>query len=297
MVADGGGDGHGARDGEGGDAAGGRTARPTGGAVPDAAFTIPWDRLPAGFGTNLNSAAASPAAAVPAATVVLARDTGRGMAVYLLRRNRSAGFVPGAYVFPGGRVDAADADPGLAARAVALPAEPGAAYWMAAVREVFEETGVLLADGPADAAALAALRDALLEERATLRDVLDATGSRIDLRRTVHFAHWITPVAEPRRFDTHFFLAALPDGAEARADAREMSDALWLAPAEALARFRAARLPMVFPTVRTLEALAGFDTVAAALDELRGRPVHPVLPRLVQTGDGIGIAMDSRGDA
>jgi hypothetical protein len=110
----------------------------------------------------------------------------------------------------------------------------------------------------------------------------------------VYFSHWITPEAEPRRYDTRFFAAALPDGRRIRADEREMVDALWISPAEALERFSANRLPMVFPTVRTLQDLAKFDSVADALKALRSRDVEAVLPRLVRTDDGVGIVIDER---
>jgi 8-oxo-dGTP pyrophosphatase MutT (NUDIX family) len=256
---------------------------------------IPEERLPPGFAAGIDTPPAAPAEPRPAATVVLLRQREDRPEVFLLRRNRSSGLVPGAYVFPGGRVDAADAHPALPARASALPKQPAAPYWMAAVRETFEETGVLLArfDGASPTETdLARWREALLENQTTLHEVLEALHARLDFTDVAHFAHWITPVAEPRRFDTRFFIAALPPAAQATADAREMSDAIWLAPAEALERFRAARLPMVFPTVHTLETLAAFATVEDALQTLRRRLVTTVMPRLVRTDGGIGIVID-----
>jgi 8-oxo-dGTP pyrophosphatase MutT (NUDIX family) len=223
-----------------------------------------------------------------------------GPEVLLLRRHRSSGFVPGAYVFPGGRVDAADADDALLEHcASSPPAEPDWSYAMAAIREVFEETGVLLvspADSPpADAtadAALARWRESLLADRATLLDVVRATGRRLDPGALVYIAHWITPAPEPRRYDTRFFLAPLPAGCAASADAREMTDARWLRPEDALDMFHGGRLPMVFPTVRTLEQLSGFASVDMLLGEFRGRRVATVEPRLVRTRDGVGIVID-----
>jgi 8-oxo-dGTP pyrophosphatase MutT (NUDIX family) len=256
---------------------------------------IPEERLPPGFAAGIDRPPSAPVEPRPAATVVLLRQRADRPEVFLLRRNRSSGFVPGAYVFPGGRVDAGDAHPALAARAISLPALPVAAYWLAGVRETFEETGVLLArftGATPTGADLSRWRNTLLEDQTTLHDVLEALNARPDFTDVAHFAHWITPVAEPRRFDTRFFVAALPGDAEATADAREMSDALWIAPADALERFRAARLPMVFPTVHTLETLAGFATVEEAIRTLRRRAVNPVLPRLVRTDGGIGIVID-----
>jgi 8-oxo-dGTP pyrophosphatase MutT (NUDIX family) len=264
-------------------------------------MTIPGSRLPPGFLDTIDSVPERVADARPAATAVLMRDGEHGLEVLLLRRSRTSGFVPGAYVFPGGRVDPADSDPRVFERASGeLPAEPAPEYWAAALREVFEETGVLLAvdaeggysvDAVSDAS-LEALRVSLLEDRASLLDVLERRALRPALDRMVYVAHWITPEVEPRRFDTRFFLAALPPGRNTTFEPREMSDAVWLAPAAALERFAAGTLPMVFPTVRTLESVAGFENVAAAFQALRGRTVRPLLPRLVRTPEGVGLVLD-----
>jgi len=276
-------------------------------------FVIPRDRLPAGFADRVEHPPVPPAEPRPAATAVLLRDAPAGDAgaagceVLLLQRHHASGFVPGAYVFPGGRVDEADAAPAAAAlleRALppahGRPPEPPPAFWIAMVREVFEETGVLLAADAAgrpapDAASeprLAEWRERLLGAHAGLVELLEPHGLLPALDDVVYCAHWITPVAEPRRYDTRFFLARLPAARSATADAREMTDALWLTPAEALRRFQEGALPMVFPTVKLLEALAPYASVSAALTAFRGRPVLPVLPRLVRTADGVGIVVD-----
>src|SRR5690606_36051621 len=111
----------------------------------------------------------------------------------------------------------------------------------------------------------------------------------------VYFAHWITPVSELRRFDTRFFLAPVPGECVAMPDRREMTDAGWFTPSAALDAYREGRLPLVFPTVRTLEALASFDTVDAALAAFRDQPVQPILPRFVRTRTGVAI-VDDRGE-
>lgn len=264
------------------------------------AFEIPASWLPAGFADRLGSPPPRPVKARPAATVVLLRDAAAALEVLLLRRDRGAAFVPGAYVFPGGRVDPDDADQSLLARVQGVDAEPAAEYWVAAAREAFEEAGVLLArraDGEWAAAAatdprVAGWRERLLAHQAGLGDALADLEASLDLRDVVYCAHWITPEAEPRRYDTHFFAAELPARREVGFDRREMTDAVWLTPSLALERFRAGRLPMVFPTVRTLESLARFHSVAEALDRLRDEPVRPVLPRLVRTAGGVGIISD-----
>jgi 8-oxo-dGTP pyrophosphatase MutT (NUDIX family) len=269
-------------------------------------FMIPAERLPAGFAERLDSPPSDPAPARPAATAVLLRDSAAGPEVLLMKRLRSAGFVPGAYVFPGGRVDLADADPGLIERADGLSPDtlPEPMFWLAALRETFEEAGVLLArDGRGreleDAVRdprLGEWREVLLAGEATLLEMAESLGIRLALDEMVACAHWITPLVEPRRFDTHFFLARLPEGREVRPDPREMADAVWLAPAAALDRFQAGRLPMVFPTVATLESLAGYGSVADILADFRERPVAPVLPRLVRTAEGVGIVIDGSGN-
>jgi hypothetical protein len=99
-------------------------------------------------------------------------------------------------------------------------------------------------------------------------------------------------VAEPRRYDTRFFIAQLPPGQKAVPDAREMTDAIWLSPQDALARFEDGRLKMVFPTVRTLQLLLPFKRVSEVFDAFKSRMIEPITPRLVRTDEGIGIVID-----
>ena len=269
----------------------------------DPEFVIPADRLPPGFAQSIDKPVDDPPEPKPAATVVLLRDGDAGMEVLLLKRHRSSGFVPGAYVFPGGRTDEADAQEELKQFSENFePREVPHHFWFAAVREVFEETGVLLARDARDFwvgdtstdPEMEKLRLELMDNQASLLDVLTQANCRVDFSAIVYFAHWITPVAEPRRYDTRFFAAALPHDREARPDAREMTDAVWLTPKLALSRFNEGTLPMIFPTVRTLEQLTHFESVAQALDYLRTRNVEPVLPRLVRTDAGVGIVIDPK---
>lgn len=263
---------------------------------------IPADRLPAGFAENLDKPG-QPAEAKPAATVVLIRDGSNGMEVLLLKRHRSSGFVPGAYVFPGGRTDEADADEDLVQHTSNIPdIDLPLHFWFAAVREVFEESGVLLArdangDWASDTTSDAAMeqqRLALMDGQATLLDVLRSGDYTVDLSGVVYFSHWITPVAEPRRYDTRFFVAVVPHERVVRPDPREMTDAQWLTPVEALRRFAEGRLPMVFPTVKTLQQLSDYPTTDQAIEALRRMPVDPILPRLVRTESGVGIVIDPK---
>lgn len=256
-----------------------------------------------------------PAEPRPAATVVLLRDgEAGGLEVLLLRRVRSAGFVPGAWVFPGGRVDRDDAAPELverleglsedaAAARLGLDADadpPAVAYWVAALREAFEETGILVgrdADGhPVPSVTrrpeILGLRDELLEDEDRFPSILDRMGCRMDGAAMEYVAHWITPVAEPRRYDTRFFAAAVAREQEVALAEAELTDHAWLTPDEALRRREEGSLPMVFPTIKTLEGLRWFSSPMEALASYRARNIPAILPRLVRTPTGIGIEVE-----
>jgi 8-oxo-dGTP pyrophosphatase MutT (NUDIX family) len=225
-----------------------------------------------------------------AATVMLLRPVpdgppggadGPGMQVYMLRRRSSMAFAPGAYVFPGGSVDAADGDAGIAwagpdaaewGRLLEAPAPLARALVCAAVRETFEESGVLLA-GPGGQTMLArtggedweADRRALLAGSLSLAELLRRRGLvlRADLLRP--WARWITPVTEERRYDTRFFAAALPDGQQARDVGGEADETAWLEPAAALAAARGGEIALMPPTAVTLGELRACGQVPAAL--------------------------------
>lgn len=256
-----------------------------------------------------------PAEPRPAATIVLMRDAEAALEVLLMRRNRNAGFVPGAYVFPGGRVDVADGDAAAIDLVDGLSADQSArrlglddpsaamAFYLAALREAFEETGILVGvrpDGssPPSAAVDAAVnevRDRLMTDLLVFSDALSELECRIAGDAVEYIAHWITPIPEPRRYDTRFFAARVPPGTEAIVDPREMTDALWLSPGEALHRCDEGTLPMVFPTIKTLEELERFNSVDAALDGFASAPVRAILPTLVVTPTGVGLEIDDDG--
>lgn len=262
-------------------------------------MVIPLHRLPPGFAERIEDPPPNAADPRPAATAVLVRDGAHAPEMLLLKRHRAAGFVPGAYVFPGGRVDPEDGDAALLEMLGTVPRGAEPAFWLAVVREVFEETGVLLARSPEGVACrdasvddtLARWREALLTNDATLLDVLRNERLLPDISRMVYCSHWVTPVAEPKRYDTRFFLAELPSGCAATIDEREMSDALWLTADDALAGFQRGELPMVFPTVKTIQMLQPFTSVEQMLAAFRGADVPVILPRLVRTEDGVGIVV------
>ncbi len=222
-----------------------------------------------------------PVPALPAATIVLMRDAEEGLEVLLLKRHEAAGFAPGAYVFPGGRVDAGDASPALVGRVDGLSPSaaarrlgladadpPAIAYYLGALREAFEETGILVGVGSDGRAPTPAAHDPetdrvrreLMEDRIGFLEVLERLDCRIPGGAIEYAAHWITPERSPRRFDTRFFAARVPIDATATVDPREMTEALWIAPARAVAATEREQLHMILPTVRTLQQLSAHVT-------------------------------------
>ncbi len=234
-----------------------------------------------------------------AATIVLLRDGASGLEAYLLRRAATMSFAARMHVFPGGRVDPADSTahvdwfgPSPHEWAGLLTADAALCRGLvcAAVRETFEESGVLLAGAGPDAVAdvagpeWEADRIALIERRESLSGLLSRRGLalRADLLRP--WAHWITPELEPKRYDTRFFVAALPPGQQARDVGGEADATMWLTPAEAARRHEAGGLEMLPPTITTLRELADYATTADVMQAAAERDISPVLPRIVLTG-------------
>jgi 8-oxo-dGTP pyrophosphatase MutT (NUDIX family) len=180
----------------------------------------------------------------PAGTVILLRGGDSGLEVLLVRRNPSARFMGGAWVFPGGAVDRGEG-------------RGDAAHRAAAIRELEEEAGITIADAG----------------------------------QLVPFSRWITPAEVKVRFDTWFYLASLPAGAEARPDGSEVVDARWYDPAAALDARRRGELFLVFPTIKHLEQLSAFGSVAELLAHARGRDIHPVQPRVMLQGETARIVL------
>jgi 8-oxo-dGTP pyrophosphatase MutT (NUDIX family) len=251
-----------------------------------------------------------------AATVMLVRDGDGGMEVFMLRRNLNSDFVGGAYVFPGGAVDEADRHADLEAVCAGRSDDQasnllgvdrgGLAFWVAAIRECFEEAGVLLATG--DDGRVISLADPDVAERFNLhRKAVDSGELRlIELCRIEHltlavdqihyFSHWITPVGAPRRYDTRFFVTAAPPEQVPLHDDRETIANLWIRPHEALERHREGRFDLIFPTIKSLETISAFESsaellaAAAAIEE-----VPTILPRITDDG-GHGVRIVLPGD-
>jgi 8-oxo-dGTP pyrophosphatase MutT (NUDIX family) len=228
----------------------------------------------------------------PAAGVILVRDGGDGPEVLLVRRRSDMGFAADAYVFPGGTLDDDDGDPAWRELLVEPPAaalagatdrdSPSAlTFVVAALREMFEETGALLTAGPEpDRSALAGGRAALVAGERRFLDIVRERGLELAADRLILCARWITPESLSRRYDARFFLAAAPDGVEIEAERGELVEHLWIEPGRALERYFAYELRMLYPTARTLEWLAEGDSVRDLQTRFMDREVRPILPRL-----------------
>lgn len=243
----------------------------------------------------------TPPVARPAATLILVRDGAHGMEVFLLQRVHSAGFAAGAYVFPGGALDTSDSSSASIAHCTGLDdrdasrllgvERDGLAHWIAAIRECFEESGLLIArnnsgtligfDRDSDMArALSDCRRRLTAGELTLADICSMHGLRLATDTLAYFSHWIAPPIAPRRFDTRFFVAEAPARQAASHDGSETIGHLWISPADALQRHQRDDMELLLPTIKTLEALCAFRDSRALMDYARAeRVITPILPR------------------
>jgi 8-oxo-dGTP pyrophosphatase MutT (NUDIX family) len=233
--------------------------------------------------------------------------------VFMLRRNPRSVFGPGAFVFPGGAIDPADSDETATLRVVGLDDHEASArlglpsgglrVWIGALREAFEEAGILLAapeateatDAAGAAADLERARVRLNAGEVSFADVLSQSGHVLDLREVFLFAHWLTPEGSPRRYDTWFFVAPAPRGQEGSHDDAELVHSEWVRPSDALARYATGELDLIFPTLRTLRVLESFDTAAELLDDVRRANDESDRPPLV-VADASGRRIALRGD-
>lgn len=220
-----------------------------------------------------------------AATIILLRDGASGPEVFMMQRASRTDF-GGLHVFPGGKVDIEDAAGAMAGHCSGLEdaaasarlgiASGGLAFWVAAVRECFEEAGMLLVYGPDGAMlrarkprwarGLRALRDELNAGRRSFLDVCQQMSMQLAVDRVHYFSHWITPEGPPRRYDTRFFVAAAPLEQEGLHDERELVDSCWIQPSAALAAHERGEFNMIYPTFTTLKALATFASVHETLE-------------------------------
>jgi len=227
----------------------------------------------------------------PAATVLLVRDAPQ-LEVLMVRRSAGMAFGASAWVFPGGKVAAADADPEWDDLSDGNYSHEERALRIAASREVFEESGLVLATrtGKAltaeDCAKLDGLRGVVEADPAAFLKLVREHGLRLALDRLAYFAHWITPAFEPRRFDTHFFLVTAPAEQVARHDGREAVDHSWVTPLEVLEKRKRGEAKLMFPTRLNLQVLAQSKNAAGAESAARAKKVVTVSPRVEEREHG-----------
>ncbi|HNV56978.1 MAG TPA: hypothetical protein PLZ82_09720 [Smithellaceae bacterium] len=243
-----------------------------------------------------------------AATVMLLRpcpgEGAEGIEVLLVLRNRKSSFVPGYYVYPGGVIDAEDYGPGMerfvrgldrhkAALLIGdMPqAEKALGVWVAAVRETFEEAGLLLArrqDGSPLVMAtqeernrFGRCRQSLVKKETTFSSILETEKLVLFSEDLCYFSHWITPEPLPRRYDVRFFMAALPVGQSVSHDGVELTSHVWIRPSEALEQYEAGKIGMVLPQIMTLGELSRFRTVEEALQCAKKKRVEATRTKMM----------------
>jgi 8-oxo-dGTP pyrophosphatase MutT (NUDIX family) len=238
-------------------------------------------------------------------TLIMLREQGpTGFGVFLLKRHEQSIFMGGNFVYPGGKLDEGDADEKIIslstgitpAQAELIFGEPGSegmclAYWVAGIRELFEEAGILLAytsDGKIlsiesdyTRQRFALHRQALQKGETTLLQIIREEGLTLALDKCFYYAHWITPEARNVRFDTRFFIASDVPGQEASPDAKETTEGVWMTPAEALQKNLSGTVALSPPTLKTLEDLSKFNTIDDVLSTVPGLEKPTILPILL----------------
>lgn len=249
----------------------------------------------------------TPAVPRPAATVILARNVSDGIEVFMMERTTAVEFAKGMHVFPGGALDRTDHHPDIASLCVGLDdrvasqtlgiEQGGLAYWVAAIRECFEESGLLLGYREGDqllelaadeADRLSALRQDMAQNKLSFVDILLRERLKAATDRIAYYSHWVTQAGRPRRYDTRFFVAQAPEGQIALEDNHETVGQIWVRPDQAIDLHRSGTLNLMFPTIKTLESLAPFKHVEELLEYARKpRPKQVMAPvtGITRTGE------------
>ena len=248
-----------------------------------------------------------------AATVILLRDQKpEGFEVFLLKRHEKSSFMGGNFVYPGGRVDRDDGSLEICSLSTGVTPENAQAYfggaltpdeslahWIAGIRELFEEAGVLLASDQnghlfrfkdrADREKFLNYRDLIHKNQITMCQLAQEEKLLFALDQLHYYAHWITPEAHAERFDTRFFIACHPEGQEASYDHKETTEGIWLSPRKALEENLKGEVVLSPPTLKTLEDLSQFKSIGGVLDSLRKEEIHPILPFHTKITSGLLI--------
>lgn len=242
----------------------------------------------------------TPADPVPSATILLLREASPAMEVFMVQRHHQIDFATGALVFPGGKADPADASAELRDHSDGARDLDDTALAIRAcgIRETFEEAGVLLARAEGESELVrgdrlaeleGAWRDALHSGERTLLEFLREERLRLACDELVHFAHWITPVFMPRRFDTHFFLARAPAHQLAVHDGHESVDSVWITVDAAVEAEAKGERTIIFPTLTNLRKLGRSRTTDEAFAAAAAKPVVTVMPRVRKNDDGVAM--------
>lgn len=265
---------------------------------------------------EMTEAGASMREPLDSATVILTRDSNQGpFKILLMRRHRNQDFMGGAFVFPGGRLDSGDCDPDLTSyangftaaeasrqlQAPDLPGEKALGLFFAALRETFEEAGVLLARDPSGqlvdlaegeaAGRFAEYRLRLHQNRLSLRELAERERLQYALDLLIPYAHWITPEIESKRFSTRFFLARQPSEQLSSHDTIEMTKSQWISPSEAIEQQRAGQMLLMPPTLKTLEELSEFESLEELFRAARSRQIRTILPEPFRLENGFGVRL------
>jgi len=247
----------------------------------------------------------------PAATVLLVRDCGDELEVLMVKRSKRPPF-GNLYVFPGGKIDESDKDLNITNFCNGLNDEQasiklgvndgGLSYWVACVRECFEEVGILLAiknNGEeldlngADKHKFDNYRRMLLENKISLFEICKKENLSLNLNNIEPFSHWITPEIEIKRFDTRFFIAYIPAKQTERHDGNELTDSVWISPKKALDRSLNGEMPMIMPTISNLQQCLEFDSGQKLLEyqsKLTNDDIPSILPKFFKNeGKWVGL--------
>ena len=231
---------------------------------------------------------------IPSATILMLRDGDDGLETFMVVRHHQIDFASGALVFPGGKVDDGDYDVRDLCDGVDDADDTQVAMMAGAIREAFEECGILLARKPGESTLIPGTtleqldhyRNPLNNGEVALKDFLITENLRLACDQLQHFAHWITPEMMPKRFDTHFYLAAAPDDHLAVHDGHESVDSVWISPADAVKGSREGTYTIIFPTLRNVEMLGDSTSVDEAMSMAANRNIVSILPWMEQRDDG-----------
>ena len=238
---------------------------------------------------------------IPASTVLIIRNGKNDIEVFMVVRHHQIDFASGALVFPGGKVDTKDIDPNI--RDFIIPdkdyADEELSFRIAAIRESYEESGVLFANYKEDEnlinneklEELHRWRDKFNNNETSMQEFAKKENLKFSTESLIPFAHWITPDLMPKRFDTRFYLAAVPDGHQGIHDGNESVDSLWISPKQAIEDCLSEKRTIIFPTRMNLEKLRNSKTVEEALSNARKQRIVTVIPKLEKTGDSVFLTI------